>query len=51
MLSFRAEAECRIPFFSNYYQECLKFRKISGIRLSQFQFAVVSFLSEECCSV
>ena len=43
MLSFRVEAESRIPFFSNYYMECLKFRQISGIRLSQFQFTVVSF--------
>ena len=43
MLSFRAVAECRIPFFSNYYLECLKFTQISGIRLFQFQIAVVSF--------
>ena len=41
MLSFRAEAECRIPFFSNYYLECLKSRQISGILLFQFQIAVV----------
>ena len=45
MLSFRAEAECRIPFFSNYYLECLKFRQISGIRLTSFNLQ--SFLSDQ----
>ena len=44
MLSFRAEAECGIQFFSNYYLECLKFRQISGIRLFQFQFEVISMI-------
>ena len=44
MLSFRAEAECRIQFFSNYYLECLEFRQISGIRLFQFEFAVISMI-------
>ena len=46
MLSFIAEAECKIPFFSNYYLECLKLRQISGIRLFQFQIAVVFLIRE-----
>ena len=37
MLSFGAEAECRIIFFSNYYLKCMKFRQIYGIRLFSFE--------------
>ena len=45
MLSFRAEDECIILFFSNYYLECLKFRQISGIRPSSFKLQ--PFLSDQ----
>ena len=41
MLSFELKLNAEFDFFSNYYMECLKFRQISGIRLFQFQFAVI----------
>ena len=41
MLSFELKLNAEFNFFSNYYLECLKFRQISGIRLFQFQIAVI----------
>ena len=41
MLSSELKLNAELNFFSNYYLECLKFRQISGIRLFQFQIAVI----------
>ena len=41
MLSFELKLNADFHFFLNYYLEHLKFRKISGIRLFQFQIAVI----------
>ena len=41
MLSFELKLDTEFISFSNYYLECLKFRQISGIRLFQFQIAVI----------
>ena len=41
MLSFELKLDTEFNSFSNYYLECLKFRQISGIRLFQFQIAVI----------
>ena len=41
MFSFELKLNAEFKFFSNYYLECLKSRQISGIRLLQFQFAVI----------
>ena len=41
MLSFELKLNTEFISFLNYYLECLKFRQISGIRLFQFQIAVI----------
>ena len=41
MLSFELKLNAELNFFSNYYLECLKFRKIYGIQLFQFQIAII----------
>ena len=41
MLSFELKLNTEFISFLNYYLECLKFRQISGIRLLQFQIAVI----------
>ena len=41
MLSFELKLNAEFIFLLNYYLECLKFKQISGIRLFQFQIAVI----------
>ena len=51
MLSSELKMNAELNFFSNYYLECLKFRQISGIRLFQFQIAVILMIRGMLCRV
>ena len=51
MLSFELKLNAEFDFFSNYYLECLKFKQISGIRLFQFQIAVILMIRRMLYSV